>query len=64
MLQSAWKAVVLALLVDGIAATIASAAPFEMDEVETDVAHRAARLYKFDRRKYRRLTKQGFHFEI
>ncbi|QDT44487.1 Bifunctional NMN adenylyltransferase/Nudix hydrolase [Gimesia alba] len=36
----------------------------ELDEVETDVAHRAARLYKFDRRKYRRLTKQGFHFEI
>lgn len=36
----------------------------ELDEVETDVAHRAARLYQFDRRKYRRLTKQGFHFEI
>lgn len=36
----------------------------ELDEVETDVAHRAARLYKFDHRKYRRLTKQGFHFEI
>ncbi|QDT96467.1 NUDIX hydrolase [Gimesia aquarii] len=36
----------------------------ELDEVETDVAHRAARLYKFDRRKYRRQTKQGFHFEV
>ncbi|QDU04942.1 Bifunctional NMN adenylyltransferase/Nudix hydrolase [Gimesia chilikensis] len=36
----------------------------ELDEVETDVAHRAARLYQFDRRKYKRLTKQGFHFEI
>jgi 8-oxo-dGTP diphosphatase len=36
----------------------------ELDEVETDVAHRAARLYQFDRRKYQRLTKQGFHFEI
>ena len=36
----------------------------ELDEVETDVAHRAARLYKFDRRKYKRLTKQGFNFEI
>ena len=36
----------------------------ELDEVETDVAHRAARLYKFDRRKYQRLTKQGFNFEI
>jgi 8-oxo-dGTP diphosphatase len=36
----------------------------DLDEVETDVAHRAARLYKFDRRKYNRLTKQGFNFEI
>ncbi len=36
----------------------------ELDEVETDVAHRAARLYKFERRKYQRLTKQGFNFEI
>lgn len=36
----------------------------ESDEIETDVAHRAARLYRFDKKKYRRLTKQGFHFEI
>ncbi|MEQ8785181.1 MAG: NUDIX domain-containing protein [Pirellulaceae bacterium] len=36
----------------------------ELDEFETDVAHRAARLYKFDRRRYERLTKQGFNFEI
>ncbi len=36
----------------------------ELDEVETDVAHRAARLYRFDRRKYRRMSKQGFNFEI
>lgn len=36
----------------------------ETDEIEQDVAHRAARLYKFDRTKYRRLTKQGFNFEI
>jgi len=36
----------------------------ELDEVESDVAHRAARLYRFDKRKYRRLTKQGFNFEI
>ena len=35
-----------------------------LEEVETDVAHRAARLYRFDRRKYERLTKQGFNFEI
>lgn len=36
----------------------------ELDEVETDVAHRAARLYRFDRRAYKELTKQGFNFEI
>jgi 8-oxo-dGTP diphosphatase len=36
----------------------------ELDEVETEVAHRAARLYRFDKRKYERLTKQGFNFEI
>lgn len=36
----------------------------ELDEVETDVAHRAARLYRFDRRAYKDLTKQGFNFEI
>lgn len=36
----------------------------ELDEVETDVAHRAARLYRFDRKAYKNLTKQGFNFEI
>jgi len=36
----------------------------ELDEVEQDVAHRAARLYRFDRRKYRELEKDGFNFEI
>jgi 8-oxo-dGTP diphosphatase len=36
----------------------------ETDEIEQDVAHRAARLYKFDRIKYRRLTREGFNFEI
>lgn len=36
----------------------------ELDEVERDVAHRAARLYRFDRRKYRKHTKHGFNFEI
>ncbi len=36
----------------------------ELDEVETDVAHRAARLYRFDKKKYHRRTKQGFNFEI
>ena len=36
----------------------------ELDEVEQDVAHRAARLYRFDKAKYRKLEKQGFNFEI
>jgi len=36
----------------------------ELEEVEQDVAHRAARLYRFDRRKYQQLEKDGFNFEI
>jgi len=36
----------------------------ETDDVQQDVAHRAARLYRFDERKYRRLAKAGFHFEL
>ena len=36
----------------------------ETDEVEQGVRHRAARLYRFDRRKYDRLTKQGFELSI
>ena len=36
----------------------------ETDEWEQGVAHRAARLYRFDRRKYRQLVKQGFSFAI
>lgn len=36
----------------------------ELDEVEQDVAHRAARLYRFDEKAYRRLVKDGFHFEL
>ena len=36
----------------------------ETDEVQADVAHRAARLYRFDEDKYRRLKKKGFNFEI
>lgn len=36
----------------------------ELDEVEADVAHRAARLYRFDKAGYRRLTRQGFNFEL
>lgn len=36
----------------------------ELDETEQDVAHRAARLYRFDDRKYKQLVKQGFNFEL
>ncbi len=36
----------------------------ETDEIEQDVAHRAARLYRFDESKYRKLVKQGFLFEL
>jgi 8-oxo-dGTP diphosphatase len=36
----------------------------ETDEVEQGVRHRAARLYRFDRRKYERLLKQGFELSI
>ncbi len=34
------------------------------DEVQKDVAHRAARLYRFNKKKYAQLTRQGFLFEI
>jgi 8-oxo-dGTP diphosphatase len=36
----------------------------ELDEIEQDVAHRAARLYRFDERKYQQLKKRGFNFEL
>ena len=36
----------------------------ELDEIEQDVGHRAARLYAFDRRKYDQLVKGGFNFEL
>jgi 8-oxo-dGTP diphosphatase len=36
----------------------------ETDEVQQDVSHRAARLYRFDERKYRRLARAGFNFEL
>jgi 8-oxo-dGTP diphosphatase len=35
-----------------------------LDEVQKDVAHRAARLYRFDRKKYQQLQQRGFNFEI
>ncbi len=36
----------------------------ELDEIQQDVAHRAARLYRFDEERYRKLRKKGFNFEI
>jgi len=36
----------------------------ETDEIEQDVAHRAARLYQFDEAKYKKLKKEGFNFEL
>ncbi|HVS33611.1 MAG TPA: NUDIX domain-containing protein [Thermoanaerobaculia bacterium] len=36
----------------------------ELDEIQQDVAHRAARLYKFDDRKYKQLVRRGFNFEL
>ncbi len=35
----------------------------ETGRVQKAVAHRAARLYRFNMRRYRGLAKQGFHFE-
>jgi 8-oxo-dGTP diphosphatase len=36
----------------------------ELPEVQKDVAHRAARLYRFDRQRYRQLERQGFDFSV
>jgi 8-oxo-dGTP diphosphatase len=36
----------------------------ETNEIEKDVAHRAARLYRFDKRRYDQLMKRGFNFEL
>ena len=36
----------------------------DLDEVEQDVAHRAARLYRFDREAYRELSERGFEFSL
>jgi 8-oxo-dGTP diphosphatase len=36
----------------------------ELNEVEVDVAHRAARLYKFDEQRYRQFKEKGFNFEL
>jgi 8-oxo-dGTP diphosphatase len=36
----------------------------ELEEIEQDVAHRAARLFRFDKPAYRNLQKAGFNFEL
>lgn len=36
----------------------------ELDEMQKGVPHRAARLYKFDERKYRQSVKRGLSFEL
>ena len=36
----------------------------ETNEIQKDVAHRAARLYRFDEERYKRLVRQGFNFEV
>ncbi|HEX8853381.1 MAG TPA: hypothetical protein VF754_07840, partial [Pyrinomonadaceae bacterium] len=36
----------------------------ELDEMQTGVPHRAARLYRFDERKYRQLVRRGLSFEL
>lgn len=36
----------------------------ELEETQQDVAHRAAKLYRFDKDRYKDLVKQGFNFEI
>ena len=36
----------------------------ELDEVKQDSVGRAAKLYQFDERKYRKLKQRGFNFEV
>lgn len=36
----------------------------ELDEIEADVAHRAARLYRFDQQAYDQMVREGFNFEL
>jgi 8-oxo-dGTP diphosphatase len=36
----------------------------KLPEVEQNVAHRAARLFRFDHRKYEQLRRSGFNFEV
>ncbi len=36
----------------------------ELNEWQAGVPHRAARLYRFDARRYKQLTREGFNFEL
>ena len=36
----------------------------ELDKVQEGVAHRAARLYRFNERRYKKQVKAGFDFQI
>lgn len=36
----------------------------ELDEIEADVSHRAARLYRFNKKEYDSKVKEGFNFEL
>jgi 8-oxo-dGTP diphosphatase len=36
----------------------------ELDEFQQGVAHRAARLYRFDEHRYEKARRKGFHFEV
>lgn len=36
----------------------------ELDEIETDVNHRAAKLYRFNKQKYDQMVELGFIFEV
>ncbi len=36
----------------------------DLEESETNVSHRPAKLYSFDENRYTQLQKEGFHFEI
>jgi 8-oxo-dGTP diphosphatase len=36
----------------------------DLDEMQEGVAHRPARLYKFDQKRYEELRAKGFSFEV
>ena len=36
----------------------------DLNEIQTDVAHRAAKLFSFDEEEYREKTRKGFNFEL